>query len=52
MIETMIAGTQGEPTMLPSNAINAFIALYEMMRLNLQFFDQHDRETGRALGHL
>jgi hypothetical protein len=47
--ENEIAGTQGEPTMLPSNVINAFVSLYHMTKRNLSLLEQYEVEIAKAL---
>ncbi len=45
MIEKMIAEWTGEPKFQPSNAINAFIALFYLIKSNLQLLDSFDGEV-------
>jgi hypothetical protein len=49
MLQKMIADTEGEPTMQPSNAINAFVTLYQMTKQNLRLLQQYDVEIAKAL---
>jgi hypothetical protein len=49
MIEKMIAESQGEPEFLPSNAINAYVALYRLVRRNIEILEQYEAFLDTAL---
>ncbi|MGU7785042.1 potassium channel family protein [Burkholderia sp. PU8-34] len=48
-IEKMIEEWQGEPKFLPSNVINAYVALYMLIRKNLETLDQYEIFLNTAL---